>query len=103
MPEYGDNMFDDRNYLFNFDALSGDENNAKLNEDRYELYVNSQYIGNKTLLNAGDKLSDVDDFLKAQGFSNFTSKLNGDHYEIEAAADDQNGIQDALSVYVRNR
>jgi len=98
-----DNIFGDRNYFFNFDALSGDENNAKLNHDRYELYVNNQYIGNKTLLNANDKISDVDDYLKAQGYTNFTTSLKGDHYEIEAAADDQSGIQDAISVYVRNR
>ena len=45
----------------------GDDAAVKLNEDQYEVYVNGNFVGHKTLKTQGEKVSDVDDFLKAQG------------------------------------
>jgi hypothetical protein len=107
MPESGDALYGDNRFLanvFGFDGAQGNNGNtAKLNEDRYELYVNNHLVGNKTLLNESDKIDDVDDFLKTQGFTNFKTNLDGDHYQIEASAEDRQGMIDALSVYVNNR
>jgi hypothetical protein len=74
----------------------------KLNHDRYEVYVNDDFLGNKTLFNQGDKLSDVDDFLKINGFKNFSSSLEGDHYYIKPFENDGE-ITKALDVYFKNR
>ncbi|WP_456271027.1 hypothetical protein [Bacillus sp. AK031] len=75
---------------------------GKLNHDRYEVYVNDDFLGNKTLLNQGDKLSDVDDFLKSNGYSTFSSLLEGDHYYIKPY-EQQSEITKALEVYFKNR
>jgi hypothetical protein len=77
------------------------ETNAKLSEDRYEIYVNNDFIGYKSLMNASDDLSDVDDFLKSQGINEFQSQLNGDHYLISATETER--IKDILNVYCQNR
>ena len=105
MPESGDTLYGDNRYLANIFALGRDNdgNTTKINEDRYELYVNNHLVGNKSLLNQSDKINDVDDFLKTQGFTNFKTNLDGDHYQIEASDEDRQGIIDALSVYVNNR
>ena len=91
------------NYLF---PLSGGkldlQNGVKLNEDTYEVYVNDNFVGHKTLKSAGEKLSDVDDFLQIQGIHNFSSSLEGDHYIIKTNEDTEN-LRDALSVYFNNR
>jgi hypothetical protein len=75
--------------------------NTKLSEDRYEIYVNNEFIGYKSLKNVSDDLSDVDDFLKSQGINEFQSQLNGDHYLISATETER--IKDILNVYCQNR
>jgi hypothetical protein len=74
---------------------------SKLSEDRYEIYVNNDFVGYKTLYYASDSLGDVDDFLKTQGVRNFTTELDGDHYKIKAAESHQ--IKEILEVYCQNR
>jgi hypothetical protein len=83
-------------------AIPGMENNeTKLSEDRYEIYVNNDFVGYKTLYNATDNLSDVDDFVRNQGIQHFRSQLEGDHYYIET--EDQVRAKDVLHVYCQNR
>jgi hypothetical protein len=77
---------------------SGD---TKLSGDRYEIYVNEDFVGYKTLFNVSDSLTDVDDFLKTQGVQNFSSELDGDHYKI--IADEANRIREILDIYCQNR
>lgn len=76
--------------------------NVKLNEDQYEVYVNDHLVGHKTLKNQGEKLSDIDGFLRSQGLSDFSTSLEGDHYQIQTSGQDAD-ITDALSVYFNNR
>lgn len=78
------------------------QNNTKLNEDSYEVLVNNDFVGHKTLKSAGEKLSDIDDFLKVQGIDNFSSTLSGDHYLIETNGDFER-LKNALSIYFENR
>jgi hypothetical protein len=78
------------------------QNDVKLNEDTYEVYVNEDLVGHKTITSTGDKLSDVDDFLRIQGLHNFSSSLSGDHYLIKTDGDNE-GLKNALIVYFNNR
>lgn len=75
---------------------------VKLNEDQYEVYVNDNLVGHKTLNNPSEKLSDIDGFLRNQGLSDFTTSLDGDHYRIQSYGQDGD-ITNALSVYFNNR
>ncbi|RSD27707.1 hypothetical protein [Mesobacillus subterraneus] len=78
------------------------ENQVKLNEDQYDVYVNGHFVGQKSLKNQGEHLSDIDDFLKQQGISDFSASLDGDHYKIQTDGLDAE-ITDALEVYFNNR
>lgn len=75
---------------------------SKLSHDRYEVYVNGDYVGQKTLLNQIDDITDVNDFLRTHGLSNFKAHLDGDRYDIYAGREG-NKIRDALSIYFQNR
>jgi hypothetical protein len=80
----------------------GSESGVKLNEDQYEVYVNENFVGHKTLKNVVENLSDIDDFLRNQGLNDFSSSLDGDHYRIQTN-EHESDITDALSVYFNNR
>jgi hypothetical protein len=84
-----------------FTNLSGISEDAKLTEDRYEIYLNQDFIGYKSLLNTSDELSDIDDFLKNQGIHEFQTRLDGDHYYVTSTNDDR--IRDVLTIYFQNR
>jgi hypothetical protein len=84
------------NANFNSDA------NVKLTEDQYEVFVNGNLVGHKSLKNQGEQLSDIDGFLRSQGINNFTSSLDGDHYQIQTNGQNDD-ITNALNVYFNNR
>ena len=50
----------------------------------------------------GENLSDVDDFLRNQGFNDFTTSTDGDHYMIHVDRQDSD-ISNALTIYFNNR
>lgn len=77
-------------------------NEVKLTEDRYEVFVNGNFVGRKSLKNPGEQLSDIDGFLQSQGLSGFSSKLDGAHYQIDTNGQDSD-ITNALSDYFNNR
>jgi hypothetical protein len=85
-------------FLVNMDENS----DVKLTEDTYEVYVNNQLVGHKTLKTQGEQLSDIDDFLRQQNINEFSTSLDGDHYKIQTEGHDQD-ISDALSIYFNNR
>lgn len=78
------------------------ENQVKLNEDKYDVFVNDDFVGQKSLKSQGENLSDIDDFLKQQGISDFTASLDGDHYKIKTDGSNAE-IAGALNVYFNNR
>ncbi|MEH7302793.1 hypothetical protein [Neobacillus drentensis] len=82
-------------------GLSSDVD-SKLNEDRYDVYVNDNFVGHKALKTQGEELSDIDDFLRNQGFNSFSTSLDGDHYTIQAN-EQMDDIANALSIYFQNR
>jgi hypothetical protein len=82
--------------LFNY------QSNTKLSHDRYDVYVNQDYIGQKYLLTAQESVQDIDDFLRNEGYSNFQSYLDGDHYYIKAV-NNEHDVANVLKVYLQNR
>ncbi|ESU30904.1 hypothetical protein G3A_19770 [Bacillus sp. 17376] len=78
------------------------ENQVKLNEDKYDVFVNDDFVGQKSLKDQGENLSDIDDFLRQQGISDFTASLDGDHYKIKTDGSNAE-IAGALNVYFNNR
>ncbi|RSK29467.1 hypothetical protein EJF36_20145 [Bacillus sp. HMF5848] len=77
---------------------------TKLSHDRYEVYVDGDYVGQKTLLNQSDDITDVNDFLKGQGHTAFSGVLDGDHYNIQAqSTEEAQQIKDALHIYLQTR
>ncbi|MFC4321842.1 hypothetical protein [Litchfieldia salsa] len=77
--------------------------NQGLSGDHYEIMLNNHYIGNKKLLYENDSMADVDDFLKLQGYTEFKSELEGDHYHIQTSKQHEADIKNALTVYLNNR
>jgi hypothetical protein len=78
------------------------ETDTKLNHDRYEVYVNGDFIGYKTLLTQSEELDDINFFLHEHGFNQFQTQEDGDHYNIETDSSSDN-LKQALHVYLQNR
>ncbi|MBM7662399.1 capsule polysaccharide export protein KpsE/RkpR [Bacillus mesophilus] len=80
------------------------ELDTKMNHDRYDVYVNGEFVGHKVLLTQSEDITDVNDFLKTQGFKHFEGRLDGDHYDLHV--EDNQSLQDmreALQIYLQIR
>jgi hypothetical protein len=81
-----------------------DDGNAKLSHDRYEVFVDGEFVGYKPLLVQNDHISDIDDFLQQEGATEFSSELNGDHYNINTKGTEQSQkIKDSLKIHLSIR
>ncbi|WP_018247253.1 hypothetical protein [Orenia marismortui] len=60
----------------------------KLEHDRYHVYLNGKFVGDKVLLGESDSIFDLNNYLKRQGFNDFISDLEGDHFLIESKNSD---------------
>lgn len=76
---------------------------SKQNHDRYDVYVNGEFVGHKTLLTQSESINDVNDFLQAQGFRQVDGKLDGDHYDIHVEGEDSSHVKEALHIYLQSR
>jgi hypothetical protein len=84
-------------------SLNGDAT-TKLAHDRYDVYVNDDFVGQKPLLNQSEDITDVSDFLKSQGFNSFQALVDGDHYKIEPTdSNTERKMKEALSIYLQTR
>lgn len=77
--------------------------NSKMAHDMYNVYVNKDYVGKKVLVAQGEKVEDINSFLKVQGFDEFKSRLEGNSYEIDCDTDESKHMKEALQVYLRIR
>ncbi|MDQ0230790.1 hypothetical protein [Metabacillus malikii] len=75
---------------------------TKVFNDRYDVYVNDDYIGQKQLLTAQESVKDIDDFLMNEGHKDFHSYVDGDHYYIRSQQNEQE-LANVLKVYLQNR
>jgi hypothetical protein len=78
------------------------DTDTKLSHDRYEVYVNGDFIGYKTLLTQSEALDDIHFFLHEHGFQQFQAHQEGDHYEIETDASSDK-LKQTLQFYLQNR
>ncbi|MFC0272409.1 hypothetical protein ACFFIX_13290 [Metabacillus herbersteinensis] len=91
-------------FLFGKYALDGLDMSldTKQSTDRYDVYVNQDYVGQKLILTSQEEVHDIDDFLENEGFKNFESTLDGDHYYVKATQNER-AVADTLKVYLQNR
>lgn len=89
-------------FLFGTNPNAGG-GNTKLSEDAYRVFVNNDYVGSKTLYSPVESIDDVSKFLNNQGFTNFTSNLNGDQYVIHSSGNEAHDLKETLHVYLNNR
>lgn len=82
--------------------ITSEAGNSKMVHDTYEVYLNNDYVGKKTLLDQGERLSDIDSYLKTQGVNDFTSKQDGDYYLI-SSGNEEGRIRDVLNIYLNIR
>jgi hypothetical protein len=95
-----------QNNYFGFPVVfknNAGDNNSKLSEDAYRVYVNNDYVGSKTLYSTVESIEDVGKYLSNQGFHNFTSDLNGDQYVIHSNGNETHDLKETLNVYLNNR
>ncbi|KAA0546179.1 hypothetical protein FZW96_17650 [Bacillus sp. BGMRC 2118] len=86
---------------FIFDEVNS-STDTKLNHDRYDVYVNGEFVGHKTLLTQSETIGDVNDFLQTQGYQKFEAKLDGDHYDVQVD-EDEAAVKEALQIYLQSR
>jgi hypothetical protein len=88
-------------------AIFGDidsDADMKLNHDRYDVYVNGEFVGHKTLLTQSEDITDVNDFLQAQGYQQFQGNVDGDHYKLQSEDESISaGMKEALHIYLQSR
>ena len=85
---------------------TGDDgkNDSTNNHDSYEVYVNGDYVGNKSLITQGEEISDIDKHLQLQGFKNFDEEVMGNHVDINTEdLVEAKGIKKNLNVYLTIR
>ncbi|QFT90992.1 hypothetical protein FIU87_20290 [Bacillus sp. THAF10] len=75
---------------------------TKLSHDRYEVYVNGDFVGQKNLLSHKEDVTSVNEFLEAQGYHNYLSNINGDHYYIQTEKREHE-LKQALQIYLNSR
>lgn len=72
---------------------------TKIDEDRYEVYVNGDFIGYKVLFGHNESVNDIKDFLLENGINDYEATLDGDHYNIESKGEED--LRGVLSVYLQ--
>lgn len=98
---------DSKFYGFPFltnNLLDREQNNGtKIGHDSYRVYVNKDYVGDKVLVAQNEKIDDVEKYLKNIGFTNFSTKLDGNSYMINSEGSETGDMISTLNVYLRNR
>lgn len=98
-----DGLFDGRNMPFIIDTDSQD-GHTKLSHDQYEVFVNDDFVGHKTLIGQTEKMDDVSSYLHRCDFNGFEANLEGDHYNISVEDEDlAEQIKGQLEVYLKVR
>lgn len=71
--------------------------------DRYEVYVNQDFIGQKKIYSPIENIFDLEDFLREQGISDFQFQLDGNHFYITEITPLQEAYaKEMLHIYLQN-
>ena len=87
-----------------FAGIEDEKNESRIDHDSYEVYVNGDYVGNKSLITQGEEISDIDKHLQLEGFKTFDEEVLGNHVDINTNdIEEAKRIKQNLNVYLRNR
>ncbi|MDI3508005.1 MAG: hypothetical protein PWP48_1577 [Clostridiales bacterium] len=64
------------------DVWDSEAMDTRLTGERYRIYINTDYVGDKMGLNAGEGEA-VEDFLKSLGFSGYTMEYDNKNIRIK--------------------
>ncbi|QQE80084.1 hypothetical protein [Alicyclobacillus sp. SO9] len=99
-------MADGSNINFNplgVTRLDGDTD-MKLVHDKYDVYVNADFVGSKVLLSAAESADDISSYLTQAGFNGFSATLRGDHFHLEVDSEEKaDEMKNQLNVYLNLR
>jgi len=84
--------------------IYNEKSEGLINHDSYEVYVNGDYVGNKSLITQGEEISDIDKHLQLEGFKTFDEEVLGNHVDINTKdLDEAKRIKQNLNVYLKIR
>ena len=87
-----------------FAGIEDEKNESRIDHDSYEVYVNGDYVGNKSLITQGEEISDIDKHLQLEGFKTFNEEVLGNHVDINTKdLDEAKRIKQNLNVYLKIR
>ncbi|PYZ91608.1 hypothetical protein CR194_18415 [Salipaludibacillus keqinensis] len=87
-----------------FRYLGNNEGEMKLENERYEMFVNGEYIGEHTLYAEKEEATDIGDFLDHQGYHHVQIDVEGDHIMIHCQdKSEADRVEQALRVFIHNR
>ncbi|MFD1675326.1 hypothetical protein [Alicyclobacillus fodiniaquatilis] len=100
-----DELRDGSSFSLPFARSGGDQLQLQRAHERYDVYVNQQYVGHKTLLKQAESADDIKAFLERANIDGFTTELNGfqDELHYKITADDDNtvrAIRNQLTTYL---
>ncbi|GFR35365.1 hypothetical protein [Thermobrachium celere] len=91
-------------FFYPFGAYINNIYDIKQEHDSYRVFVNGDYVGDKVLISEAEDVKDVERFLHDRGFTNISSQIEGNMYNIivtdEEAAEE---IKRNVDVYLKNR
>ncbi|WP_461205126.1 hypothetical protein [Clostridium sp. DL1XJH146] len=72
--------------------------------DSYRVFVNGDYIGDKVLLGQNEEVSELNDYLKNNSFTNYSTLVDGNRYFIKEKDREQaHKMKDNLQTYLSIR
>jgi hypothetical protein len=90
-------------YPLIFRNMGNFEDVSKEAHDSYSVYVNKDYVGSKVLVSQVEKIDDVRKYLINEGFSDFSTRLEGKEYFIGVDGGEALDIKNTMNVYLNNR
>ncbi|MFC7391923.1 hypothetical protein [Scopulibacillus cellulosilyticus] len=84
------------------DFQTDDWNSLYDRNDRYDVYVNGDYVGMKKLFSGNETIDDINDFLTENGFSSYQAVCDGDYYRIYTNQYPE-ALKEILSFHLQSR
>jgi hypothetical protein len=97
-------MIDSGRNWMPFFLFGRSDTDVKEEHERYDVYVNGDFVGHKILIAQNDNISMVEEHLKENGFNQFESKVEGDHFNLTVKDPDlERDIKENLNLYLQIR
>lgn len=92
-------------FMYPFHHNLDNDDDVKIASDRYHVYVNGDYIGDKLSIAQGDgEWKSIEGYLKGRNFEGYRVTRDGDHIYVDVRDEDQaEAIRNHLEVYTQIR